>query len=128
MHSNVIPWTPFLTGEISPSADLQSYLQIGQDVLIHKKKTQKTSHLVDFSSQRTIEWKWKREKIWSNRELKTLWNIRVIIISFIVGAIEIVSKSKEKKLAELEIIERFETIENRALLKSVRILRRVSGI
>ena len=54
------------------------------------------------------------------RELKMLWNMNVTVISFIVGALGTVGG-----LEELEIRGYAETIQTKALLRSVRILRRV---
>ena len=55
------------------------------------------------------------------RELKKLWNMKVIVIPIVVGALGTVPK----KLENLEIRGRIETIQNTALLQSPIILRRV---
>ena len=49
----------------------------------------------------------------------------MIVIPIIVGAIGTVSKNLEKKLEELVIRGRSETIQTTALLKSSRIIRKV---
>ena len=54
-------------------------------------------------------------------ELKKLWHMRVIP----VGILWTVTKGRENKLEELDIRGRIKTIQNAALLKSARILRRV---
>ena len=58
-------------------------------------------------------------------EVKELWNIRVMVIPKVVYALGTVSKGLEKRLQELEIRGRIETIQNTALLRSSRILRRI---
>ena len=58
------------------------------------------------------------------RELKKLWNIKVMVIPIIVGVLETVLKNMEKKLDELEIRGRIKTIQTTAGLKSARTLRR----
>ena len=59
------------------------------------------------------------------RELKKLWNMRVKVISIVVGALGTAPKSLGNRLEELEIKGRIETILTTALLQSARILRRV---
>ena len=59
------------------------------------------------------------------RELKKLWNIRVTIISIVVGAFGTVTKWLVKGLEDLEITGWVENIQTTALLRSARILRRV---
>ena len=58
-------------------------------------------------------------------ELKKLWNMRVKVIPIVVGALGTVPIKLEKRLENLEIRGRIETIQNTALLQSARILRRV---
>ena len=58
------------------------------------------------------------------RELKKLWNMKVKVIPIVVGALGTVPINLEKRLKDMEI-RRIETIQNTALLKSARILRRV---
>ena len=57
------------------------------------------------------------------RELKRLWNIKVMVIPLIFGALGTVPK--EKKLVEVEIRGWIETIQTITLLRSARILRKV---
>ena len=59
------------------------------------------------------------------RELKKLWNMKVITIPIVIGAFSTVTKGFVKGLEDLEVGERVETIQTTALLRTVRILRRV---
>ena len=59
------------------------------------------------------------------RELKKLWNMKVTIIPIVIVAFGTVIKGLLKGLEYLEIGGRVETIQTTALLKTVRILRRV---
>ena len=59
------------------------------------------------------------------RELKKLWNMKVIIIPIVIGAIGTVTKGLWKGLEDLEVGGRVETIQTTALLRTARILRRV---
>ena len=57
--------------------------------------------------------------------MKKLWNMRVKVIPIVVGALGTIPKSLEKRLEDLEIRGRIETIQTTALLQSARIPRRV---
>ena len=59
------------------------------------------------------------------KELKNLWNIKVIIIPIGIGAFGTVNKELLKGLEDLEIKERVETIQTTTLMRTARILRRV---
>ena len=59
------------------------------------------------------------------RELKKQWNIKVTIIPIVIGALSTVTKGLEKRLEDLEITGRVETIQTTAFLRSAIILRRV---
>ena len=59
------------------------------------------------------------------RELKKLWNMKVTFIPIVIGALGIVTEGLIKGLEDLEIRGRVETIQTTALLRSVRIPRRV---
>ena len=59
------------------------------------------------------------------RELKKLWNMKVIIIPFVIGALGTVTKGLLKCLEDLKVSGRVKTIQTTALLKTARILRRV---
>ena len=59
------------------------------------------------------------------RELKKLWNMKVTIISIVIGPFGTVTKGLLKGLEDLEVGGRVETIQTTVLLKTARILRRV---
>ena len=59
------------------------------------------------------------------RELRELWNMKVTVIPIIIGALGTVPKCLVRRLEELEIGGRIETIQTTTLLRSSRILRRV---
>ena len=59
------------------------------------------------------------------RELKKLWKMKVTVIPIVIGALGTVIKGLIKGLEELDMRGRVETIQTTALLRSVRILRRV---
>ena len=59
------------------------------------------------------------------RELKKLWNMKVTIISIMIGGFGTVTKGLLKRLEELEVGGRVETNQTKALLRTARILRRV---
>ena len=56
---------------------------------------------------------------------KKLWDMQVIIIPIVIGAFGTVTKGLLKGLEDLEVGGRVETIQTTALLRTVRILRRV---
>ena len=59
------------------------------------------------------------------RELKKLWNMKVKIIPIMVSAFGTLTKGLLKGLEDLEVGGGAETIQNTALLRTSRILRRV---
>ena len=59
------------------------------------------------------------------RELKKLWNMKVVVIPLVIGVLGTISKDFVKGLEELENGGRAEIIQIRALLKSAKILKRV---
>ena len=59
------------------------------------------------------------------RELKKLWNMKVTIVQIVIGALGTIAKGLLKGLEDLDISGRVETIQTTALLRTVRILRRV---
>ena len=61
-------------------------------------------------------------------ELKKLWNMKLTIIPIVIGALGTVTKGLVKGLEDMEIMGRVETIQNKALLRSARILRIVLEI
>ena len=59
------------------------------------------------------------------RELKKLWNMKVTIVPIVIDALGTITKGLLKGLEDLEVGGRVETIQTTALLRTVRILRRV---
>ncbi len=59
------------------------------------------------------------------RELKMLWNMKVMIVPIVIGAFCTIPKGLLKDLEDLEIGGRVETIQMTALLRRARILGRV---
>ena len=59
------------------------------------------------------------------RELKKLWNMEVTIVPIVIGGFGTVTKGLLKGLEDLKVGGRVEIIQATALLKTVRILRRV---
>ena len=58
-------------------------------------------------------------------ELKKQWNMKVMIVPIVIGALGTVTKGLLKDLKDLEVGGQVETIQTRALLRMARILRRV---
>ena len=58
-------------------------------------------------------------------ELKKLWSMKVTVIQIIGGILRTIPKGLERRLKELKIRGRIETIQTTALLRSARILSRV---
>ena len=99
-------------------------------IINKKKKRKKICKIVDFalSADHRIKLKEceKRDKYFDlARELKKLWNMKVTIISIVIGAFGTVIKGLLKGLENLEVGSRVETIQTKVLLKTARILRRV---
>ena len=59
------------------------------------------------------------------RELKKLWNMKVTIVPIVIGCFDTVTKRLLKRLADLEVGGRVETIQTTALLKTARIPKKV---
>ena len=59
------------------------------------------------------------------RDLKKLWNMKVTIVPIVTGAFGTMTKGLLKGLEDLEVGGRLETIQMTALLRTVRIPRRV---
>ena len=79
--------------------------------------------------QRKLKENKKRDKYWNlAREQRKLWNMKVIIIPIVFGALNTVLKGLVKGLEDLKIRRQMETIQTTALLRSPRILRRALGI
>ena len=100
------------------------------DLITINKKKNRTCKLVNFAvpADHRIKLKEceKKDKYLDlARELKKLWNMQVTIISIVIGAFETVTKGLLKRLEDLEVGRRVETIQTTALLRTARILRRV---
>ena len=68
----------------------------------------------------------KRDKCFNiARDLRKLWNMRVTVSAFVIGALGRVSKILGRGIEELETGGQIETTQSTALLWSARILRRV---
>ena len=96
----------------------------------NNKKKKKICKIVDFAvpADHRIKLKEyeKRDKYLDlARELKKLWNMKVTIIPIVIGAFGTVTKGLLKVLEDLEVGGRVETIQTTALLKTVRMQRRV---
>ena len=94
------------------------------------KKKKRTCKIVDFavSADHRIKLKECEEKdnyLNLHRELKKLWNMKVMIVPIVIGAFGTVTKGLLRGLEDLEVGGRVETIQTTALLKAARILRRV---
>ena len=92
-----------------------------------QKKKRELAELWTFLSLQITEKNWKNVKrIISTstfaRELKKMWNVKVMIIPIVIGT---VTKGSVQGLEDLEITGWEETIQTTALLKSTRILRRI---
>ena len=59
------------------------------------------------------------------RELKKLWNMKVMIVSIVIGAFGKITKGLLKGLEDLEVGRQVNTIQTTALLRTTKILRRV---
>ena len=87
----------------------------------------RTCHTMD---QRTTEWQEKKSEKRDKsldlaRKLRKLWNMKVTLTSIVIGALRMVPKILVRRLKEMDISGRIETIQTTALLRSARILRRV---
>ena len=58
-------------------------------------------------------------------EQKKIWNMKVMVIPIVIGALSTATKGLIRGLKKLEIRERVDTIQTTALLRSARIVRRV---
>ena len=97
-------------------------------IIINQKK--RTCKIVDFAvlADHRIKLKEceKKDKYLDlARELKKLSNMQVTIILILIGAFGTVTKGLLKRLDDLEVGGRVETIQTTALLRTARILRRV---
>ena len=96
----------------------------------NKKKKQRICKIIDFAVPADYRIKLKKcEKkakyLDLARELKKLRNMRLTIIPIVICVFGTVSKGLLKRLEDLEVGGRVETIQTIALLRTARILRRV---
>ena len=97
-------------------------------IIINKKK--RICKIVDFAipadNRINLKESEKKDKYLDlARELKKLWNMKVTIMPIVTGALGTITKSLLKGLEDLEVGGRVETIQTIALMRTVRILRRV---
>ena len=100
------------------------------NIIIINNNKNRSCKIVDFALSADLRVKLKereqRDKYLDlARELKKLWNMKVMIISIVVGILGIVTKGLVKGLEDLEIRRWVETTQTTALLRSARILREV---
>ena len=97
-------------------------------IIINKKK--RICKIVDFAvpADHRINLKESENKdkyLDFARKLKKLWNMKVMIVPIVIGALGTITKGLLKGLEDLEVGRRVETIQTTALLRTARILRRV---
>ena len=97
-------------------------------IIINKKK--RICKIVDFAvpAHNRINLKecGKKDKYLDiARELKRLWNMKVMIVPIVIGAFGTITKGLLKGLEDLEVGRRVETIQTTALVGTARILRQV---
>ena len=90
-------------------------------IIINEKK--RTCKIVDFAVPADHRIKLKEYE--NARELKKLWNMQVTIIPIVIGAFGTVTKGLLKRLEDLEVGGRVETIQTTELFRTARIQRRV---
>ena len=94
-----------------------------------KLQTKKTCRLMDIAVPlrgwvKTKEWE-KRKYLYLAVEQRKLWSIRVTVIPVVTGTLGTAPLSLVRRLEELEITGKIETIQITALLRSARILRKI---
>ena len=99
-------------------------------IIINKKK--RICKIVDFAvpadHRINLKENEKKDKYLNlARELKKLWNMKVMIVPIVIGALGTITKGLLKGLEDLEVGGRVETIQTIALLRKARILRQVLG-
>ena len=95
-------------------------------IIINKKK--RSCKIVDFAvlADHRINLKESEKKdkyLDLAREFKKLWNMKVMIVPLVIGALGTTTKGLLKGLEDLEFGRRVETIQTTALLRTARILR-----
>ena len=96
----------------------------------NNQQKKRTCKIVDFASPADHRVKLKESEKKDKyldlaRELKKLWNIKLMFISIVIGALGIVTKRLIKGLEDLEIRGRVENSQTTALLKTARMPRGV---
>ena len=94
------------------------------------QQKKRTCQIADFAIPADYKVKLKESKKQDKymdlvRELEKLWNMKVMLIPVVIGALGTVTIEVIKSLEELEIRGRVETIQKTVLLRSTKILRRV---
>ena len=97
------------------------------DLIILNKKKKRICKIVDFAvpvdHRINLKESEKKDKYLDlARELKKLWNMKVMIVQIVIGALGIITKGLLKSLEDLEFTGRVETIQTTALLRTDRIL------
>ena len=100
------------------------------DLIIINNRKKKICKTVDFAlpADHIINLKESEKKdkyLDLARELKKLWNMKVMIVPIVIGALGTITKGLLKGLEDLEIGGQTETIQTTALLRTARILRPV---
>ena len=100
------------------------------DLIIINKKKKRICKIVDFAvpADHRINLKESQKKdkyLDLARELKKLWNMKVTIVSIVIGALGTITKGLLKGLEDLEVGGRVETIQTTVQLRTARTLRRV---
>ena len=88
-----------------------------------KKKKMRICKIVDFAEPadhrtKLKECKKKDKYLDLARELKKIWNVKVTIISIVIGAFDTVTKGLSKGLKDLEAGGRVETTQNYGIIKN----------
>ena len=102
-------------------------------IIINKKKKRrelaKLSTLLVPANHRIKlkEWEKKDKYLDFARDLKKIWNMQVTIIPIVIGVLGTVTKGLLKRLEDLKVGGRVETIQTTTLLRTARMLRRVLG-
>ena len=119
-------WTPFWLWHTDRLPNLGQKTRPNNNQQLKKRNCK----IVDFAVPtdhriKLKEWEKKDKYLDLARELKKLWNMKVIIIPIVVGAFGTVTKGLLKGQEDLEVGSQEETIQTTALLRMARILRRV---
>ena len=94
------------------------------------EKKKRICNIVDFAVQtdhriNLKECEKKNKYLDLARELKKLWNMKVTIVTIVIGALGTITKGLLKGLEDLEVDGRVEAIQMTVLLKTARMLGRV---